>query len=255
MADSGEIIRDEWTTVGYLPQEGEALGEETVLEVATGRAGTIPTLEKTLRQLEEKGQCECIEYYEAQAKFDALNDPQFDAKAKKMLHGLGFSEEQFERPASDLSGGWVMRAHLARLLAMQPDLLMLDEPTNHLDLSALLWFQEHLKSQSCAVLLISHDRQFMDEIADKVFEFSDKKLFSGKAITLHTKFRRRRLSCVNQPPTKPAEGDQRNQGFRESIQKCFIQIGTSAEQAQGFGKNGDPEKTDPAAQTVSLPLP
>ena len=180
VADSGEIIRDEWTTVGYLPQEGEALGEETVLEVATGRAGTIPTLEKTLRQLEEKGQCECIEYYEAQAKFDALNDPQFDAKAKKMLHGLGFSEEQFERPASDLSGGWVMRAHLARLLAMQPDLLMLDEPTNHLDLSALLWFQEHLKSQSCAVLLISHDRQFMDEIADKVFEFSDKKLFSWK---------------------------------------------------------------------------
>ena len=141
VADSGEIIRDEWTTVGYLPQEGEALGEETVLEVATGRAGTIPALEKTLRQLEEKGQCECIEYYEAQAKFDALNDPQFDAKAKKMLHGLGFSEEQFERPASDLSGGWVMRAHLARLLAMQPDLLMLDEPTNHLDLSAFCGFR------------------------------------------------------------------------------------------------------------------
>jgi ATP-binding cassette subfamily F protein 3 len=179
-ADAGEIIRDEWTTVGYLPQEGEALGDETVMEVATGRAGTIPSLEKTLRQLEAAGTCECLEYYEAQAKFDALNDPQFEAKAKKMLHGLGFSDDQFDRPASDLSGGWVMRAHLARLLAMQPDLLMLDEPTNHLDLSALLWFQEHLKAQSCAVLLISHDRQFMDEITDKVFEFSNKQLLSWK---------------------------------------------------------------------------
>lgn len=179
-ADEGEINRDEWTTVGYLPQESEALGDETVLEVATGRAGTIPSLEKTLRKLEEAGTCDCIEYYEAQAKFDALNDPQFEAKAKKMLHGLGFTEEHFERPATDLSGGWVMRAHLARLLAMQPDLLMLDEPTNHLDLSALLWFQQYLKSQSCAVLLISHDRQFMDEITQKVFEFSNKRLLTWK---------------------------------------------------------------------------
>jgi ATP-binding cassette, subfamily F, member 3 len=179
-ADAGEISRDEWTTVGYLPQESEALGDETVLEVATGRVGAIPSLEVTLRKLEEADTCECIEYYEAQAKFDALNDPQFEAKAKKMLHGLGFPGEHFDRPASELSGGWVMRAHLARLLAMQPDLLMLDEPTNHLDLSALLWFQEYLKSQSCAVLLISHDRQFMDDIAQKVFEFSNKRLLSWK---------------------------------------------------------------------------
>ena len=179
-ADAGEINRDEWTTVGYLPQESEALGDETVLEVTTGRVGTIPSLEATLRRLEEAGTCDCIEYYEAQAKFDALNDPQFEAKAKKMLHGLGFLEEHFDRPASDLSGGWVMRAHLARLLAMQPDLLMLDEPTNHLDLSALLWFQEYLKTQSCAVLLISHDRQFMDSIVQKVFEFSNKRLLSWK---------------------------------------------------------------------------
>ncbi len=179
-ADSGEIARDEWTTVGYLPQESEAIGDETVLEVATGRAGTIPALEATLGKLEKAGNCECIEYYEAQAKFDALNDPQFEAKAKKMLHGLGFSDEPLERPANELSGGWVMRAHLARLLAMEPDLLMLDEPTNHLDLSALLWFQDYLKNQSCAVLLISHDRQFMDSIVEKVFEISNKELLSWK---------------------------------------------------------------------------
>ena len=175
-ADEGEIERDEWTTVGFLPQESAALDNETVLEVATGRAGEIEGLEKKLRALEEAGTCECIEYYEAQAKFDSLNDPQFEAKAKKMLAGLGFQQGHFDRPAKELSGGWIMRAHLARLLAMEPDLLMLDEPTNHLDLSSLLWFQNYLKNQSCALLLISHDRQFMDEIVEQVFEISRKRL-------------------------------------------------------------------------------
>lgn len=174
--DEGEIERDEWTTVGFLPQESEALENETVLEVATGRAGELDKLEKTLRELEEAGTCDCIEYYEAQAKFDALSDPQFEAKAKKMLAGLAFPQEHFDRPANELSGGWIMRAHLARLLAMEPDLLMLDEPTNHLDLNSLLWFQNYLKSQSCAVLLISHDRSFMDEIVQNVFEISQKTL-------------------------------------------------------------------------------
>ncbi len=179
-ADEGEIARDEWTTVGFLPQESEPLDQETVLEVATGRAGELERLDKRLRELEAAGTCDCIVYYEAQAKFDSLNDPQFEAKAKKMLAGLGFQQEHFDRPANEMSGGWIMRAHLARLLAMEPDLLMLDEPTNHLDLASLLWFQDYLKNQSCALLLISHDRQFMDELVEQVFEISHKKLIPWK---------------------------------------------------------------------------
>ena len=126
VADSGEIIRDEWTTVGYLPQEGEALVKKR-FQIGHWPCWHDPHSGENSAATGRKRSMRGIEYYEAQAKFDALNDPQFDAKAKKMLHGLGFSEEQFEHPASDLSGGWVMRAHLARLLAMQPDLLMLDE--------------------------------------------------------------------------------------------------------------------------------
>ncbi|MEY2599309.1 MAG: hypothetical protein RLZZ142_1568 [Verrucomicrobiota bacterium] len=174
--DAGTVDRDEWTMVGFLPQEAEAVGEETVLDIATGRAGEVPALEKRLRELEKAGTVEGAEYLEAHAKHEALTNPKVDAKAKRMLVGLGYKETDFERPARTMSGGWVMRAHLARLLVMEPDLLMLDEPTNHLDLLSLLWLQNYLKSYSGAVLLISHDRQFMDEIVETVYEIHEKRL-------------------------------------------------------------------------------
>lgn len=176
--DAGEIDRDEWTMVGYLPQEGEAVGQETVLDIATGRAGELPRIEKELKSFEDAGQVDSPAYNEAHMKFEALTNPQAEAKAKKMLNGLGFKEADAHRPGNEMSGGWVMRAHLARLLVMEPDLLLLDEPTNHLDLLSLLWLQNYLKTYSGAVLLISHDRQFMDEIVEKVYEISERKLIS-----------------------------------------------------------------------------
>jgi len=176
--DAGTMERDEWTMVGYLPQESEPVGDETVLDVATGRAGELAALEKQLHELEQAGTVDTPEYMEAHAKHDALNNPQVDAKAKKILRGLGYREDQFERHANEMSGGWVMRAHLARLLVMEPDLLLLDEPTNHLDLLSLLWLQEYLKTYSGAILLISHDRQFMDEIVETVYEINETRLIS-----------------------------------------------------------------------------
>lgn len=178
--DAGSVDRDEWTMVGFLPQEAEAVGDETVLDIATGRVGEVPALELKLRELEKAGTVEGPEYLEAHAKHEALTNPKVDAKAKRMLVGLGYKETDFDRPARHMSGGWVMRAHLARLLVMEPDLLMLDEPTNHLDLLSLLWLQSYLKSYSGAVLLISHDREFMDEIVETVFEISEKKLLEWK---------------------------------------------------------------------------
>ncbi|MEO8206538.1 MAG: ATP-binding cassette domain-containing protein, partial [Chthoniobacterales bacterium] len=178
--DIGNVDRDAWTMIGFLPQEGEAVNEETVLDVATGRATELPALEKRLHELEAANNVDCPEYHEAHAKHDALNDPKVEAKAKKMLSGLGYKEENFNRLAKEMSGGWVMRAHLARLLVMEPDLLLLDEPTNHLDLLSLLWLQNYLKTYSGAVLLISHDRQFIDEVAETVYEISEQKLISYK---------------------------------------------------------------------------
>lgn len=173
--DSGSIERDEWTTLGYLPQESEPIGNETILEVATGKAGELERLEKILQEHEESGDVSAPEYSEAQSKFDALQDPQAEAKAKKILHGFGFKTEQFDEPAREFSGGWIMRAHLARLLVIEPDLLLLDEPTNHLDLMSLVWFRDYLKHYSGAILLISHDRDFMDEIIESVYEIDDGK--------------------------------------------------------------------------------
>ncbi|MBA4148518.1 MAG: ABC-F family ATP-binding cassette domain-containing protein [Verrucomicrobia bacterium] len=176
--DSGTIERDEWTMVGYLPQEGEAHGDESVLDVATGRVDELPRLEKRLQELEAAGNVSSPEYMESHAKHDALNDPQVETKAKKMLRGLGYKETDFNRKAREMSGGWIMRARLARLLVMEPDLLLLDEPTNHLDLVSLLWLQKYLKNYSGALLLISHDRQFMDEIVTQVHDISEKKLIA-----------------------------------------------------------------------------
>ena len=177
-ADAGTIERDAWTMVGYLPQEAEAVGDETVLDVATGRAGELPVLEARLRDLETAGDVESPAYLEAHAKHEALNQPQTEAKAKKMLAGLGYRETDFARPAREMSGGWVMRAHLARLLVMEPDLLLLDEPTNHLDLLSLLWLQNYLKNYSGAVLVISHDRAFMDAVAETVHDIAECRIVS-----------------------------------------------------------------------------
>jgi ATP-binding cassette subfamily F protein 3 len=174
--DSGTVTRDEWTMVGHLPQEAEAHGEETILDVATGRVDELPRLEKRLHELEAAGDVSGPEYLEAHAKHDALNDPQVETKAKKMLRGLGYRDTDFDRKAREMSGGWIMRARLARLLVMEPDLLLLDEPTNHLDLLSLLWLQNYLKNYSGALLLISHDRQFMDEVVTQVHEISERKL-------------------------------------------------------------------------------
>src|SRR5436190_23480704 len=93
--DSGTVARDEWTMVGYLPQEAEAHGDETVLDVATGRVDELPQLEKRLHELEKAGAVSTPEYMEAHAKYDKLNDPQVDVKAKKMLRGLGFRDTDF----------------------------------------------------------------------------------------------------------------------------------------------------------------
>ncbi|MGY8641158.1 MAG: ABC-F family ATP-binding cassette domain-containing protein [Verrucomicrobiales bacterium] len=175
-ADRGEVNRDEYTLIGFLPQESEDVGDHTVIEIATGRAGMLQELEVQLKALEDAGTVDVPAYYEAQGKFDALNNPQVEAKAKKMLRGLGYQEEDFFRPAKEMSGGWIMRAHLARLLVIEPDLLMLDEPTNHLDLMSLLWFQDYLKNYSGAILMISHDRHFMNALTESVHEIDNKKL-------------------------------------------------------------------------------
>lgn len=171
--DEGEIVRDEYAVTGFLPQEAEAAGEETVLEIAMSITPEMEEILRLMKKHEAAGTTGTEEYGQAQDQFTALNGYQLEPKAKRILKGLAFRDSDFHRPAKEMSGGWIMRAHLAKLLVLEPDVLMLDEPTNHLDLLSLLWFQRHLKNYPGAILLISHDRDFMDEVVESVIEIDD----------------------------------------------------------------------------------
>jgi ATP-binding cassette subfamily F protein 3 len=168
--DEGTIERDEYSITGYLPQEAGEPTDETILEIAIGITPEMINLLRIIREGEASGDLSSPEFGKAQDQFTALNGYQLEPKAKKILAGLGFKQEDFAKPAREYSGGWVMRAHLALLLVMEPDLLMLDEPTNHLDLLSLLWLQRYLLNYSGAILMISHDRDFMDSIIETVIE-------------------------------------------------------------------------------------
>src|SRR5437899_2590510 len=133
--EKGTIAIEKNATIGFLPQETAAAGNETVLELACSKVAHASSL-----RAEEKRKLEAC------ATFDEHGGWELEPKAKRVLAGLAFRETDFDRPARALSGGWIMRAHLARLLVMQPDLLLLDEPTNHLDLESLQWFQEYLRT-------------------------------------------------------------------------------------------------------------
>jgi ATP-binding cassette subfamily F protein 3 len=177
--DDGIISMERGITLGYLPQESAPIGDETVLELATAVSPEITGIRRALAR-QANGQHDEHHHedeHSIQARFDELGGYKLEATAKKILAGLSFRESDFQRPAREMSGGWVMRAHLARLLVQQPDLLMLDEPTNHLDLEALLWFQDYLKTYPGAILMISHDREFLNQLVTSIFEIRLSKIF------------------------------------------------------------------------------
>ncbi len=175
--DHGIITFHKGVTTGFLPQESMPAGNETVLELATAVTPEIVKLQKQLKAWEADHPGAVDHHENIHARFDELGGHQLESKAKKILAGLSFRESDFDRKACELSGGWVMRAHLARLLTYEPDLLMLDEPTNHLDLEALLWFQEYLKQYPGAILMISHDREFLNQLVGSIVELRQSRVF------------------------------------------------------------------------------
>jgi len=178
--DAGSISLEKNATVGHLPQETAPAGDETVLELAIAITPEIVDLQKKIKAAESEHAAarEGIDFHDnIHARYDQLGGYQLEPRAKQILAGLSFREQDFHRPLREMSGGWVMRAHLARLLVQAPDLLMLDEPTNHLDLESLRWFQEYLRQYAGAILLISHDRDFLNQLAGQIWELRQRKVF------------------------------------------------------------------------------
>ncbi len=170
--DAGKIALEKSASIGFLPQENAPAGEETVLELACAASPELMKAQRTMKSTPE----DSPEHHDALQAFDEHGGWQVEPKAKRILAGLAFRESDFDRPGKAMSGGWIMRAHLARLLVQEPDLLLLDEPTNHLDLDSLVWFQEYLKNYDGAILMISHDREFLNQLVGSIVEIAHRRL-------------------------------------------------------------------------------
>ncbi|WOH63203.1 ABC-F family ATP-binding cassette domain-containing protein [Bradyrhizobium sp. BWA-3-5] len=177
--DEGQVAVDRGITIGYFSQDvGEMSGRSAVAEVMDG-AGPVSVVANELRELEaamaDPDRADEMEeiiarYGEVQHRFEELDGYALDGRAREALSGLGFSQEMMEDDVGALSGGWKMRVALARILLMRPDVMLLDEPSNHLDLESLIWLEQFLKGYEGALLMTSHDREFINRIINKVVE-------------------------------------------------------------------------------------
>jgi ATPase subunit of ABC transporter with duplicated ATPase domains len=187
--DEGQVAVDRGTTIGYFSQDvGEMAGRSAVAEVMDGAgpvaevAAELKELETAMADPERADEMESIieRYGGVQHRFEELDGYALEGRAREVLSGLSFSQEMMEGDVGALSGGWKMRVALARILLMRPDAMLLDEPSNHLDLESLIWLEQFLKGYEGALLMTSHDREFMNRIVDKVVEID------GGALTAYS---------------------------------------------------------------------
>lgn len=177
--DEGQISTEKGVTVGYFDQDvGEMSGRSAVEEVMAG-AGPVSEIAAELHALEAAmvdpdrmdEMDQIIERYgEVQGRYEELDGYGLESRAREVLAGLSFSQEMMDGDVGKLSGGWKMRVALARILLMRPDVMLLDEPSNHLDLESLIWLENFLKGYDGALLMTSHDREFMNRIVNKIIE-------------------------------------------------------------------------------------
>ena len=178
--DSGTISKSDKTVVGYFSQNIEEMGGKTALQEVISSAGKISELQKEIARLEARlsdpdlGEDEMVKvldkYGEMQADFERLGGYDLENRAQEILTGLGIGPEDYNRPTESFSGGWKMRIALAKILLLNPDVLLMDEPTNHLDLESIVWLEEWLRQFKGSILMTSHDREFMNRLVSKIVE-------------------------------------------------------------------------------------
>ena len=201
---SGSVERPRELTVGYLEQQMKVSDTTTVLEEALTAFAELRSLERELtdmtREISERTDYETDSYHQlldrmhtAGERHSILGGSDYVALAGQTLNGLGFSAKEFNRPTRELSGGWRMRVELAKILLRKPDLILLDEPTNHLDIESIMWLEGFLETYPGAVVLVSHDRTFLDNVTRRTIEISLGKIYDYRVpYTKYTELRRER---------------------------------------------------------------
>ncbi len=190
--DTGTVSIQNDKTIGYLPQEMKHNSGRTVFDETESAFAEIQQLDKKIHQLTEelgtREDHESKEYFdiihdlhEAQERFQMLGGYTMQADIELVLQGLGFTRNDFTRQTDEFSGGWKMRIELAKILLQKPDLLLLDEPTNHLDIESIQWLEEFLQGYSGALVMVSHDRAFLDSVTNRTVEISVGKIHDYKA--------------------------------------------------------------------------
>ena len=180
---TGTVAVQNGTTIGYLPQVMVLSDEHTVMEEAEKAFEHISEMqehiEKLNNELAERTDYESADYMELverftheSERFQMIGGMNYHAQLEKTLQGLGFATSDFNRPTKEFSGGWRMRIELAKLLLRQPDVLLLDEPTNHLDIESIRWLEQFLAHSGSAVVLVSHDRAFINNVTNRTMEIS-----------------------------------------------------------------------------------
>ncbi|MFN8165241.1 MAG: ABC-F family ATP-binding cassette domain-containing protein [Bacteroidia bacterium] len=180
--ESGEISKLKNLTIGFLNQDLLSYSSsDTILEVAMQAFEKALQLEKEIHALLEKMEHDHSEeilhqLHDKQVAFEAVDGYNIQAKAEALLEGLGFTTADLQRPLNEFSGGWRMRVMLAKMMLQEPDLLLLDEPTNHLDLPSIQWLESYLQEYKATVVIVSHDRYFLDKVINKTVEIANQKI-------------------------------------------------------------------------------
>ena len=185
--DEGDVTVPKKLTVGYFRQDVEEMQGRSVIDEAIAGSGKVGDLHHELedlqRALEDPARANEMDrvlarFGEVQEQYEHLGGYTLEAQAREVLHGLGFKDDQIDGDVGALSGGWKMRVALARVLLGRPDVLLMDEPTNHLDLESIIWLEQFLKTYPGALLMTSHDREFMNRIVSKIAEIDAGEIIS-----------------------------------------------------------------------------
>src|SRR4030088_32812 len=206
--DEGDVSVPKKMTIGYFRQDVEEMSGRSVLEEAILGSGRVGDLHHELEHLQhamsDPARADDLDrilarFGEVQEEYDHLGGYALEAQAREVLHGLGFDDERIDGDVGALSGGWKMRVAMARVLLGRPDVLLMDEPTNHLDIESIIWLEQFLKSFPGALLMTSHDREFMNRIVSRIAEID-----SGEIIAYSGNYdfyeRERAIRETNQQP-------------------------------------------------------